>query len=350
MKKTNLKAACLGGALVVLFLIGWESYLRQSGFICSYNDDESLWAATRRNIYQATPAGPVIVGTSRAKFDIDLQTWEGITGKAPVQLAIVGTTPRPVLQDLASDPNFKGTLILDVMEPLFFQPNGSFAEVSATKRLAYYPKWSLSQQASFVINRQLEDHLLFLDEEKFSVNALIKRLPIASRPGVFVFPVFPLNLEYGLPNRQTSFTDSFLTDTAAQAEVKGVWARMGLTSTKRGVGGDTLTNIIRSVAKSVDQIRARGGQVVFVRFPSSGEVWNAEQQAYPRELYWERLLKETGVTGIHFADYPELSRYKCPEWSHLSPADAKSFTKDLTRIIETKTKWSLQNAVSQNIP
>ena len=130
--------------------------------------------------------------------------------------------------------------------------------------------------------------------------------------------------------------------------MQGVWTKLGLLSTKRGVSGDTLTNIINSVAKSVNQIKARGGQVVFVRFPSSNPVRNAEKQAYPRELYWDRLLKETGVTGIHFEDYPELSRYVCPDWSHLSPADARTFTKDLTRIIETKTKWSLQNALSQN--
>ncbi|WP_090145603.1 hypothetical protein [Dyadobacter soli] len=351
MKKTNyLKTACLAAAFAGIFVTGWESYLRQCGFTLSYNDDESLWAHTRKNIYEATPAGPVIVGTSRSKFDIDLGTWKSITGKEPVQLAIVGTTPRPVLQDLANDPDFKGTVIVDVMEMLFFQPDGSFTETSARKRLQYYPKYSLSQHASFHINRKLEDHLLFLDEERFSVNALIKRLPIASRPGVFVFPVFPMDLEYVSPNRQTAFTQNFLRDTAAQHEVEGVWMKMGLASTKRGVGGDTLTNIIRSVAQSVDKIRARGGKVVFVRFPSSDPVWAAEQQAYPRALYWERLLKETGVTGIHFADYPELSRYECPEWSHLSPADAKTFTRDLTRIIGDKTKWSLQNAVSQNIP
>ncbi|GGM95681.1 hypothetical protein GCM10010967_31470 [Dyadobacter beijingensis] len=350
MKKTNFQAACLAGTLVILFLIGWESYLRNRGFTLSYNDDESLWAHTRQQIYDATPAGPVIVGTSRAKFDIDLQTWEGITGQSPVQLGIVGTTPRPVLQDLADDPAFKGTVIVDVMEPLFFQPDGSFAETSAKKRLDYYPKWSLSQQAGFFINQPLENHLMFLDEERYSVNALIKRLPIASRPGVFVFPVFPMEFEYVQPNRQTSFTENFLKDTTAQREVRDVWTRMGLTSAKRGVSGDTLAHIIRSVAQAVGKIRARGGEVLLVRFPSSDAVWNAEQQAYPRALYWERLVKETGVAGIHFADYPELSRYKCPEWSHLTPADARAFTKDLARIIETKTKWSLQNAVSHHNP
>jgi len=344
-----LKSVCLAGILVTLSLIGWESYLRVRGFTLSYNDDESLWASARKKVYDTSPAAPVLVGTSRTKFDIDLETWKSITGKAPVQLGIVGTNPRPVLLDLANDPNFKGTVLLDVMEEIFFLPDGSFAESSARKRLNYYPRWSLSQQAGFYINRKLEDHLIFLDEDRFSLNSLLKRLPIKSRPGVFVFPNFPINLSFTSPDGQMAFTNSFLRDTSAQHEIQSVWTNLGLLSTKRGVDGDTLTSIINSVAKSVNQIKARGGQVVFVRFPSSNPVWKAEQQAYPRKLYWDRLLKETGVTGIHFEDYPELSRYVCPDWSHLSPADAHTFTKDLTRIIEAKTKWPLQNSLSQNI-
>jgi len=349
MRNTSrtLKAACLAGALVIASVVLWEYFLRQQGFTLSYNDDESLWANARKKIYAATPAGPVIVGTSRAKFDVNLAAWKGITGQEPVQLAIVGTNPRPVLKDLANDPDFKGTVLVDVMEPLFFLPDGSFMESSAKKRLGFYPRWSLSQQAGFHIGQQLEKHLIFLDEEQFSLNAMIKRLPIRSRPGVFVFPVFPLDIQYARPDGQLAFTNAFLKDTSVQHRVQGIWTRLGLTSSKRGVGGDTLSNIIQSVAQSVDQIKARGGQVVFVRFPSSGPVWQAEQQAYPRELYWDRLLKETGVTGIHFADYPELSRYSCPEWSHLTPDDARRFTQSLTRIIESRTKWSLQHALAQ---
>lgn len=351
MRNTSLTslaaAACLAGVLVIASVVLWESFLRQQGFTLSYNDDTGLWANARKKIYGTKPAGPVIVGTSRAKFDLHLATWKNITGKAPLQLGIVGTNPRPVLRDLANDQHFSGTVLIDVMEPLFFLPDGSFMESSAKKRLEFYPHWSVSQQVGFHIGQKLEKHLLFLDEEQFSLNAIVKRLPIGSRPGVFVFPTFPLDIQYAQPDGQLSFTDAFLKDSTVQRQVQGIWAGLGLTSNKRGVGGDTLTRIMRSVVQSVDQIRARGGQVVFVRFPSSGPVWQAEQQAYPRELYWERLLKETGATGIHFADYPELSQYVCPEWSHLTPADARQFTQSLTRIIQTSTKWPLRHALAQ---
>ncbi|MCF0041110.1 hypothetical protein [Dyadobacter fanqingshengii] len=336
------KAAWLALALVLLFVAGWEIYWRNQGFALSFNDDESLWAHNRKKIYNTAPGQPVIIGSSRVKFDIDQETWEKETGYKPVQLALVGTSPRPILRDLANDPKFKGTVLVGITEGLFFSADGSFMEDRAAKRLAFYPRWSLSQQVSFQLNHILESNLIFLDEERFSLNSLLKRLPIESRPGVFVFPNFPLQMGYTMANRQEVFSDAFMADTAVQHGVQYVWSYLGMLETKRGFSGDTLSNIISSVKGSVDKIRARGGSVTFLRMPSSDPAWSAEKQTHPRELYWDRLLRETGAPGIHFTDYPELSKYICPDWSHLSPADTKPFTKDLIRIIEEKNRVTLR--------
>lgn len=345
-----LKAGWLAFALVLLFVIGWEFYWRSQRFELSYNDDESLWAFTRKRIYNTTPSRPVIIGSSRVKFDIDLPQWEQQTGQKPVQLALVGTSPRPILRDLANDPEFKGTLLIGVVEGQFFSGNGSPMEIEANKRLAVYPKWSLSQQASFYLDQHLESRLLFLDEERFSLNSLLKRLPIQSRAGVFVFPNFPIQTSYTEPNRQTIFTKAFLADTSVQHGVQYVWSYIGMLSNKKGVGGDTLTGIIQSVKMDTDKIRARGGKVLFLKMPLSEPLLAAEQSAFPRKEYWDRLLLETGSQGIHFADYPELSKYVCPDWSHLAPADTKPFTADLIKIIEAKTHWTLQKSAISNHP
>jgi hypothetical protein len=345
-----LKAGWLAFALVLLFVIGWEFYWRSQGFELSYNDDESLWAFTRKRIYNTTPARPVIIGSSRVKFDIDQTQWKQQTGQTPVQLALVGTSPRPILTDLANDPNFKGTLLIGVVEGLFFSGDGSPMEIEAKKRIDAYPRWSLSQQASFYMNQHLESRLLFLDEERFSLNSLLKRLPIESRAGVFVFPNFPIRMGYTKPNRQTIFSKTFVADTAVQHGVQYVWSYLGMLSNKKGVGGDTLTGIIQSVKVNVDKIRVRGGNVLFLKMPVSDPAWAAEKTSFPREEYWDRLLSETGSQGIHFADYPELSKYVCPDWSHLAPADTKPFTADLIKIIEAKTHWTLQKSATSNHP
>ena len=77
------------------------------------------------------------------------------------------------------------------------------------------------------------------------------------------------------------------------------------------------------------KIRDRGGRVVFVRFPVSGELKKHEDKLTPRAGPWTRLLKDTGAPGIYFEDYPELASFKCPEWSHLSAPDSVEFTKRL---------------------
>jgi hypothetical protein len=107
-------------------------------------------------------------------------------------------------------------------------------------------------------------------------------------------------------------------------------------------GGDTLERIFKSVKTDVGKIRARGGQVVFIREPSSGPYLEVENKVYPRVKFWDRLLKETNATGIHFADYPETAAYNCPEWSHLTPKDASSYTQALISILEQKNGWKIK--------
>jgi hypothetical protein len=80
---------------------------------------------------------------------------------------------------------------------------------------------------------------------------------------------------------------------------------------------------------SVQKLRGRGGKIVFVRFPVSGELKALEDRISPRAALWEPLLQRTGVPGIYFEDFPELATFHCPEWSHLSAGDSVEFTKRL---------------------
>ena len=81
--------------------------------------------------------------------------------------------------------------------------------------------------------------------------------------------------------------------------------------------------------KAVEKLRARGGRIVFVRLPVSGELKSLEDRLSPRSQTWEPFLKRTGAKGIYFEDFPELSGFKCPEWSHLSAGDSVEFSKRL---------------------
>jgi hypothetical protein len=335
------KAGLLALALLAGFLIAWEVYLRSRGFENSYNDDEDLWAYHHQQVHQATDANPVMIGSSRIKFGLDLETWRATTGKAPTQLALPGTSPRPILTDLANDPEFKGTVIVGVTEVLFFQPNGSFPEQQATKCVKYYPNWSIARQTGFHLNRALESNLIFLDVHRFNLKTLLHQLDLPNRPAVFAEPPFPLKFTTDGFDRQTYITTEFEQDTVLQKKQKDIWMYLFTKAPGEPPSDSTITSIFQQVKSEVAKITGRGGHVLFVRMPSGGEVLELEKKIVPREKYWDRLLRETGAPGIHFEDYPELSRYECPEWSHLTKADARTFTADFIRVMEQKTGWTV---------
>jgi hypothetical protein len=107
-----LKAGILTLVVVTLFLGGWEVYCRSQGFETFYDDNDALWADKRAKVYAPSDKATVFIGSSRIKFDLDIPTWEKIAGEEAIQLAIVGSSPRPVLEDLANDENFKGKLLI----------------------------------------------------------------------------------------------------------------------------------------------------------------------------------------------------------------------------------------------
>src|SRR3954452_5363643 len=119
-KKNLLKAGVFALVLVALFIIIWEGYWRSKGFVATYNDDKALWANKRSDAFLPKDKATVFIGSSRIKFDLDVPTWESMTGEKAVQLSLVGTSPRLLLQDLANDKNFRGKLVVDVTEIIFF--------------------------------------------------------------------------------------------------------------------------------------------------------------------------------------------------------------------------------------
>jgi hypothetical protein len=134
MQPTNLKRAGLFALLLSLIvMVSWEVHLRNNKVAISYDDNEALLADKRALVYEPSDITTVFIGSSRIKYDVDIPTWEALTGTKAVQLANVGSSPRAVLTDLANDPDFKGNLIVDVTEPLFFSERAVFDGRTAKK-------------------------------------------------------------------------------------------------------------------------------------------------------------------------------------------------------------------------
>jgi hypothetical protein len=345
MHPNFIRAAILALSLSLIAILSWEFHLRHKGHQLTYDDNEALWADKRAMVYDSADKATVFIGSSRIKYDLDIPTWRAITGKDAIQLSNVGSSPRAVLTDLANDPNFKGNLVVDVTEGVFFS-EFAFYDGSTNKKIAYFHHRTPTQRFSFQVNHALESQFVFLDQDNFSINAMMDNLPIPPRPGVFPGLYFPIGFTLVSYDRQNIMTPDFVADTNQHNAVKGVWA-YGLSRPFVPLSTEKTDAIFNSVKRDVDKIRARGGQVLFVRTPSSGRYREAEVKGYPKAAYWDRLLAMTGCKGIYFTDYPETSHFECPEWSHLTPADAVIYTKAFIQEMQEK-EWPSKNiSISQ---
>jgi hypothetical protein len=140
--------------------------------------------------------------------------------------------------------------------------------------------------------------------------------------------------------RQNIMVDKFLTDTGQRNQVRWIWMCFGRDNyTPRIITGKALDTIMHAVKVDADKIKARGGELIFLRTPSNGPYLAEENKDYPRNKYWDRLLAITGCKGIHFADHPVISKLICPEYSHLNPTDAIIYTQNLISILKHDAGW-----------
>jgi hypothetical protein len=333
-EKSLWRAAMLMLALVVLVIGGWELYLRSSGATVSYDNGKELWADKRAMVYEPADKSTVFLGSSRIKYDLDIPTYEQTTGKHAIQLAAEGSSPLPILIDLGKDRRFAGRVVVDITEALFFSGGGPKGN-KQVDFLAYYKSRTPAQRMSFLINHAIESQFVFLDDDFYALNAEIdKNFPLPNRPGVFVFPLFPKDFSNCTFDRQDFMSQRFLTDTSLQVQVQNIWLLlMSMAKNAPRSNIDPVPGIIHEAAAAVDSIRARGGDVVFIRTPSSGKMFMIEQHAFPREKLWDPLLAATHSSGVYFLDYPEIAHFVCPEWSHLKPTDAVAYTKALIPLL-----------------
>jgi hypothetical protein len=338
------------GLTVIVVLVvfaaatAWEIYVRSIGYTPTLNDTEDLWVQVRRRV---NPESVVIVGDSRPVFDLDLDELERGLGKRPVQLALPGSCAYPVLAELANDEQFHGTVICSIVPGMFFAPGGPLVETSE-KAVARHRKQTLAQRASHRLGMFLEEHIAFLKQEDLTLDMLLKQLPIPNRSNAQVPPTFPPYFQTVDRERRARMIERCAQPGSELAKrIQQIWLPLFTpppppTYVPREVFMENMGKAIdarfRDTAKAVEKLRARGGKIVFVRFPNGGELKALEDRLNPRARDWERLLKDTNAPGIYWEDFPELTSFTCPEWSHLSAGDSVEFSKRLVPHLRTALK------------
>lgn len=327
------RAGWLALLIAMLLMAGWEAWVRGAqGVRPSYRNSDGLWAEQRRRIDGGQGDGWVIIGSSRVLFDIQLAVWERLDGRRPIQLALEGTSPVALLEDLAEDPDFTGKLIVGVAPGLFF--SGFEYRRPAIDR---YRDETPSQWFGQKVSSLVEPWLAFYDFD-YALPAMLRRQPLANRPGVeFEMAVRKLgNMER---DRNTRLWDRFENDAAYRELARRIWADgwMPLAERPPEVRDRILQTrgkqLDRAVA-AVEKLHGRGVIVVFAQLPYEGHYAVAEPDIAPRELTWDPLIERSGAIGLHFQDHSEMQGYYLPEWSHMTAVEADRFTESFHGLVQ----------------
>src|SRR5260370_10598763 len=279
--------------VVVLVVIAaasaWEFYCRSIGYGPTLNDNEDLWTMTRQRV---EPESVVIIGDSRGWYALDLDELQKGLGKRPVQLAMGGGCGYPVLADLANDENFHGTIICSVVPRLFVAPPGTPPMERAEKAVRRSHTQTLAQRAGQYLAMPLEEHVAFLKQEELTLDDLLKRLPIPNRPYALVSPRLPPY--FGTLHRERRarmIQECARPGSELQRRIQQIWLPLFTPPPPptyipkeefEKKMGAAIEARFHDVAAAVQKLRARGGKIVFIRFPHSGELKKLEDRETPR--------------------------------------------------------------------
>lgn len=316
---------------VVFFVLvsGWEIYGRTVEWLePGLNSSDGLWHVTRDRIDRES-GGVAIVGSSRVLFDINLETWRELTGILPIQLSLEGTNPRPFLTHLARETDFNGLVVVGVTEFLFFPPElGERATV-----LQRYRELTPADRVSIWLSMHLVEPFVAFYKPDFALFAILKRQPWWPQRRDMAPPLPDVRqLSVPLPTRHTPMWNRVEEDPEYQKIARDTWL-LYLSAPRPDVPPDVMAKHIASVMAEVRAdvaaIRARGGDVIFVRAPSAGPFLDVERVAFPKDQVWAGLLAATDAAGVHFLDHADLQTFDLPEWSHIAAGQTDAFTRAL---------------------
>jgi len=315
--------AAVALVLLVVLVGGWEWHWRAFGSEPTTENSNGLWARERRRLDEGEGGRTVIAGDSRMLFDVDLDTWQRLSGERPIQLAIEGTSVLFTLEDLADDPQFHGRIVAGLAPQVFFYGFGFRADV-----VRYFHKETPAQRVGQWLAMNTIDRLFGFYDTDFALGTVLERQDWwPARTGVPTYKDVR-KLSVSAPDRNTEMWRKVVVDEAYRTLAQSIWAqRFGPLDAegKAHLEQSTAKQLDRAVAV-VAKLRARGIPVLFVRPPSAGGYAEHERRDFPRESTWDVLLAKTAAPGIHYEDYPDMQGYAIPEWSHLAPFEKPRFT------------------------
>jgi hypothetical protein len=307
--------------LVIVAIIGWELLAREMHFIPgAYNDTGATWAAERRKLDVPNDIKVILAGSSRLLWAADLDIFENELGTRPLQLALPGTSPRLIVKSVVEASDFAGLIVVGFTTRLFFDPTEGFA---GGKSLEAYEWESPSSQFGNLLYAGLEDHIAFIDSN-FSLFYLLEiytHLPVREGSKDLLASGGKLGNVYA--DRQTDMwlpvedRDSYQNQLTRNFWDEGLNEAPPSNEEIR----EKFDTSVKDFSAMLETLRARGGDMLFIRMPSDGNYLARDLKDEARTRQWQPFIEAVGAPNIHSHDYPQLSTdLDIPEWSHLSRA------------------------------
>ncbi|WP_431159374.1 hypothetical protein [Winogradskyella poriferorum] len=314
----------------------WELYWRSQGVVPNLDDNKDLWANQRERLDDDNSNMTVFIGSSRILYDIQLDIWEELTNKEPIMLAVQGSSPLPVFKDIVENTDFKGTLMVGITPPIMFSTvyPEAFPIRRPQSKVDYYENRTYAQRINHKLSIPLQTNLAFIrdgDEDwdtDLDLKTLLKQIHIGERAGP---PHVPFNnFEEITLTRHMKMPDFVTNDTAYANTIKAAWKDMVLGDRPPPDKEATTAAFVELAEK----FKARGGNLILLRCPSSGFFKEVEAKGFPRNEYWDPLVEQVGAKAYHYDDYPQFRDLFLPEWSHLATEDAQFFTREFIGILK----------------
>lgn len=302
-------------AFTLVGVVALERATRAHGQQPTVVDDPILWSWQRQRV-DNNRLVIAFLGTSRmvAAYDPSALAASGI-GRPTVLLAIDGTSGLGVLEDLARDPAFVGTAVVELAEWELtldaFDEAAPF--VNRSHALWRAPGAWLNRALSLPVQEHFA--LLAVGGRHFFASAAHRKWP---------------------PPTWSTMTRDRVTDLDyANAEEDRVAKRRAQAVEQLPLPPLPMAfdAVVHRTAAAVEQIRKRGGHVVFVHLPITGELAAKTQQYYPRSRYWNGLGERVGAPFYHFTDVPELANLACPDGMHIDQLDQPAAMRGIVHIL-----------------
>jgi hypothetical protein len=302
---------------------GLEAYWRHRGFRPDVADSTDLWSYHWSRVGGDDPKLVLAIGTSRIRTALRPEVLrDSLPGYRFVQLGINGpSNSLGLLDEISRIPRFRGLVLCDLLPPTMDAEQGE-AQIALARRPV-----TRVQTLDTYLRALVCDRLAVLNPAVALRNCLPRHSVGEEENPLRLHVHADRALEVGYSSQETMRTQK-------EVRLRDYAGRYQSARHYRDIAD--FKQSVAPVAESVARIRKNGGQVIFLRLPSSGARHELEESEFSSKLYFDALSSATAAPWFGPGDLAPEGDLDCPDESHLSAAAARLWTTRLFDLLRER--------------